>query len=61
MGAHVNPDNHVLLADMRQEIYVGKSVIMTGLNKVFGTSTLSRVCHSGHDGGQSRGDAAGVP
>ena len=46
MGIYVNPDNSVLLADMRQEIYIDKSMIIPELNKVFGTSTSSRVCVS---------------
>ena len=46
MGTYVNPDNRVLLADMRQDIYIDKSMIIPELNKVFGTSTMSRVCVS---------------
>ena len=45
MGAYVNPGNEVLEADMRQDIYIDKSKIITELNKVFGSS-LSRVCVS---------------
>ena len=45
MGTYVNPANEVLLADMRQDIYIDKSMIMTELNKIFGSS-LSRVCVS---------------
>ena len=46
MGIYVNPNSRVLLADMQQDIYVDKSKIITELNKVFGTSTMSRICVS---------------
>lgn len=45
MGLYLNPGNNVLLADMRQEIYIDKSMVMTELNQVFGSS-LSRICVS---------------
>lgn len=45
MGLYLNPRNNVLLADMRQEIYIDKSMVMTKLNQVFGSSQ-SRICVS---------------
>ncbi|MGN0029504.1 MAG: AAA family ATPase [Marinilabiliaceae bacterium] len=46
MGSYVNPGNNVIAADMRQDIYIDKSMILTELNKVFGSSTGSRLCVS---------------
>lgn len=46
MGSYVNPGNNVIAADMRQDIYIDKSMILTVLNKVFGSSTGSRLCVS---------------